>query len=61
MDISRREPHLTWKSLADHLGCTQNQLTRIKRARFAIGMRLAMRITQWLGRPASHFIYAARW
>ena len=61
MDISRREQHLTWKSLADHLGCTQNQLMGIKRARFAIGMRLAMRITQWLARPASDFIYAARW
>ena len=61
MDISRRDQHLTWRSLADLLGCTQNQLTGIKKARFAIGMRLAMRITQWVGRPASDFIYAARW
>jgi hypothetical protein len=61
MDTSRREQHLTWKSLADILCCTQNQLTGVKTARFAIGMRLAMRITQWLARPASEFMYAARW
>ena len=61
LDACRREQGLTWRSLAGLLGCTQNQLTGIKRARFGIGMRLAMRITQWLARPASKFIYAARW
>ena len=61
MDTHRREEHLTWQSLADLLGCTQSQLTGIKTARFAIGMRLAMRITQWLGRPAADFVYAASW
>jgi hypothetical protein len=61
MDAHRRDECLAWKSLADLLGCTQSQLTGIKRARFAIGMRLAMRITQWLALPASEFIYAARW
>jgi hypothetical protein len=61
MDAHRREERLTWKSLADLLWCTHSQLTGIKRTRFAIGMRLAMRITQWLARPASEFIYAARW
>ena len=61
LDARRREARLTWKSLAGLLGCTQSQLTGIKTARFAIGMRLAMRITQWLGRPASEFIYTARW
>jgi hypothetical protein len=60
LNSRRREEHLTWKALADLLGCTQSQLTGIKTARFAIGMRLAMRITQWLGRPAADFIYAAR-
>jgi len=30
-------------------------------ARFAIGMRLAMRIVVWLDRPASDFVYAAKW
>jgi hypothetical protein len=47
--------------LAALLGCTPSQLTGIKRARFAIGMRLAMRITQWIGRPAAEFIDAAHW
>ena len=61
MDTRRRNERLTWRSLPDLLGCTQSQLTGIKTARFAIGMRLAMRITQWLACPASEFIYAARW
>jgi hypothetical protein len=30
-------------------------------ARFATGMDLAMRIVQWLGRPAADFVYAATW
>ena len=30
-------------------------------ARYAIGMGLAMRIVQWLDRPAADFIYAAGW
>ena len=61
MNARRRDENLTWQSLADLLGCTQSQLTGIRTARFAIGMRLAMRITQWLGRPAAEFTYAARW
>jgi hypothetical protein len=60
LDARRRDDGLTWKALADLLGCSQSQLTGIRRARFAIGMRLAMRITQWLGRPAADFVYAAR-
>lgn len=61
MNERRRDERLTWKALAHMLGCTQSQLTGIKTARFAIGMRLAMRITQWLARPAGEFVYAARW
>ena len=61
MNARRQEEHLTWQSLADLLGCTQSQLTGIKTAHFAIGMRLAMRITQWLARPAAEFTYAAQW
>ena len=60
LNARRREEQLTWKALADLLGCTQSQLTGIKTARFATGMRLAMRITQWLGCPAADFVYAAR-
>jgi hypothetical protein len=33
----------------------------VRNARFAISMTVAMRITQWLERPASDFIYAAGW
>lgn len=61
LDASRRERGLTWKALAAQLGCSDNQLTGIKKARYAIGMRLAMRIVQWLEQPAATFIYAAKW
>ena len=61
LEAGRKERELTWAQLAADLRCTPNQLTGIRRAHFAIGMILAMRITQWLGRPAADFIYAARW
>lgn len=48
-------------ALATQLRCTDHQLTGIRTARYAIGMRLAMRIVQWLARPASAFIDAAEW
>jgi hypothetical protein len=61
LDRQRRTQELTWAELAARIGCTQHQLTGIRTARFAIGMKLAMRIVQWLGRPAAEFIYPARW
>ena len=61
LDSRRRERNLTWTQLAWDLQCTPSQLTGIRRARFAIGMRLAMRIVLWLGGPARDFIYAAEW
>jgi transcriptional regulator with XRE-family HTH domain len=61
LNTSRLDRKLTWGELADQLGCTANQLTGIRTARFAIGMRLAMQIVQWLDRPAATFIYAAKW
>ena len=61
LDSRRRERRLTWAELAGQLRCSVHQLAGVKTARFAIGMLLAMRITQWLGRPASAFIYAAEW
>ena len=61
LDSQRREQSLTWPQLAHELRCTPSQLSGIKRARFAIGMRLAMRIVTWLDRPARDFIYAANW
>jgi hypothetical protein len=61
LDSQRRERSFTWKELAHELLCTPSQLSGIRRARFAIGMRLAMRIVTWLDRPARDFVYAANW
>jgi hypothetical protein len=61
MDERRRQEGLTWPALAVVLGCSPNQLTGLRTARFATGMDLAMRIVQWLGRPAADFVYPARW
>ena len=57
----RQAQGLTWTALAEVLDCSANQLTALRTAKFATGMDLAMRITQWLGRPASEFVYAAQW
>ena len=61
MDEKRRQESLTWPQLADLLGCTPSQLTGLRTARFATGMDLAMRVVQWVGRPAGDFVYPARW
>ena len=61
LDARRHEEKMTWPQLAIVLRCTPSQLTGLKRARFAAGMRFAMRITQWLGRPEADFVYAAVW
>lgn len=61
MDKQRREQGLTWRALALTLRCTPSQLTGIRRARFATGMSVAMRITQWLHRPAADFVDPSRW
>ncbi|HEX4824684.1 MAG TPA: hypothetical protein VFV19_10240 [Candidatus Polarisedimenticolaceae bacterium] len=61
LDSERRARELTWAAAAVELRCTSSQLTGIRIARYAIGMRLAMRIVAWLDRPASDFIVAARW
>jgi hypothetical protein len=61
LDGRRREQQLTWTELARELRCTPSQLTGIRVARYAIEMNLAMKIVQWLGRPAADFIYAAGW
>jgi len=61
MDEKRREDGLTWPALAEVLGRSPNQLTGLRTAKFAAGMDVAMRIVQWLGRPAADFVYPARW
>lgn len=61
MDERRRSEGLTWGQLADLLGCSPNQLTGLRTARFATGMDLAMRVVQWIDRPAAAFVYPAKW
>jgi hypothetical protein len=61
MDEKRREQGLTWSVLASILECSPSQLTALRTAKFATGMDLAMRIVQWLDRPAADFVYPARW
>lgn len=61
INAQRQEKQMTWGEVAIVLCCTPNQLTGIRTARYAINMKLAMRIVQWLDRPAADFIYLARW
>ncbi len=61
MDEKRHEQGLTWSGLASILGCSPNQITALRTAKFATGMDLAMRIVQWLDRPAADFVYPPRW
>jgi hypothetical protein len=61
MDEKRRQDGLTWAGLAAVLGCTPSQLTGLRTAKFATGMDQAMRIVQWIGRPAVDFVYQSKW
>jgi hypothetical protein len=61
LDQRRRESALTWKDAAQEIGCTSHQLTGLKTARYAIGMKLMMRIVVWIGCPAATFIQSTRW
>jgi hypothetical protein len=60
LDEQRRDRGLTWSGLGQELGCTPSRLTNLRTARIA-DMELAMRVTQWLGKPAAEFIHAAQW
>ena len=55
MHATSRGPSWPTTSVAHRRG-----LTNLKTARFA-DMDLAIRVTQWLGRPAAAFIHPARW
>jgi hypothetical protein len=61
LDERRRAQQLTWRQLAAIIGCTPSQLTGLRTARFATGMNVAMRVVQWLERPAADFVYPATW
>ena len=60
-DEKRQQEELTWPALAAIMGCTPNQLTALRTAKFATGMDVALRIVQWLDRPAADFVYRATW
>jgi hypothetical protein len=60
LNARRSERDLTWAGLAEELGCTPARLTNLRTARLA-DMDLALRVTQWLGRPATAFIHPAQW
>jgi len=61
VNLRRQELQMTWPELARIMHCTPSQLTVLRTVRFAISMNLAMRLVQWLDRPASDFIYRAQW
>ncbi len=61
LDERRRERELTWRAAAAELRCGANQLTGIRTARYAVEMKLAMRIVGWVGVPAVAFVDAAEW
>jgi hypothetical protein len=61
MNAQRGAHGWTWAVTAAALGCTPSQVAGLKNAKFATGMKLAMRITQWVEQPAADFIYPARW
>ncbi|HEX8813979.1 MAG TPA: helix-turn-helix transcriptional regulator [Terriglobales bacterium] len=58
LNNARMKRGATWQEAAEKLGCTPSQLSGLRTVKFAIGMELAMRITQALGRPAADFIVA---
>ena len=61
LDKARTARGATWEQAARRLSCTPSQLTGLRTAKFATGMRLAMRITQNLGKPAADFVYISTW
>jgi hypothetical protein len=54
----RQRQGLTWAALAGQIGCTPSRLTNLRTARMT-DMALAMRVAQWLRRPAADFIHPA--
>ncbi len=59
---ARREAEgLTWKALADYLGVYPGPLSSLSRLKYGTSMTMAMKLTQWLGKSASSFTYAAEW
>lgn len=60
LNATRLERGASWEQTATRLHCTPNQLIGLRTAKYATRMRLAMRITQALRRPARDFVVASR-
>jgi hypothetical protein len=60
LNAQRQDCGLTWSELAKTLDCTPSRLTNLRTARMA-DMGLAMRVTQWLTKPAADYVHAAQW
>jgi hypothetical protein len=58
LNEERQRQGLTWVRLAEQIGCAPSRLTNLRTARMT-DMALAMRLTQWLRKPAAEFIHPA--
>lgn len=57
-----RQAHgMTWAQAAERARCTPSQLSGLRDRKFAVSMRLAVRLAHGLHRPTTDFIDAARW
>lgn len=56
----RQRRGLTWADVARELDCSVSQVAGLSRLRYGTSMRLAMRITRWLDRPAADFVIAVK-
>jgi len=61
LNAARNARGASWQQAAERLNCTPSQLAGLSNVKFAIDMRLAMRITQALHLPAADFVYVAEW
>jgi hypothetical protein len=60
LNEARQRRGLTWAKLAKELDCTAARLTGLRGATFT-DMELAIRVTQWLEKPAAAYIRPAQW
>ncbi len=61
LDTKRQAADKTWTEIAAILGCSANQLTGLRTAKFATNIDLAMRIVQWTNKRSTDFMYLAEW
>jgi hypothetical protein len=61
LNAARTARGATWQQATARLYRTPSQLTLLRTAKFAIGIRPAMRITQALRHPAADFVDITGW